>query len=632
MFTTNAYLRILLVFLLFLALFSISRLMLLVNYEDDFAGLTTFQLLTAFIHGIRFDAAITAIYIGFPLLFLALPFNWAKHIFWQALWAWIIFAIFVIFIFSLIVDNIYYEFVHRHAGPEILLVMGDIPLMVDMAISEYSLALLVFVIFIFYLAKVWHFSFQFPLDETLRTGKHSFIIFLLLLSFVFIGRGGLQHKPVRISDAFINGETSHAYLTINGTFALTQALRSSKPTQTKFMPNDKAIALTQAFVKAENENFTHSDYPLLRYVSHEPREEKPNIVVILVESFDAAHFDKLRVLKNLRPYGATPNLDKLSEQGILFTNFYATGQRSVDGLAAVLASIPTLPGFPYIGQGLEQNKLGFLGNFAKEQGYSTIFLQSSSRGSFHIDSIASQAGFDDYYGAEDIPSSHKGITRSSNWGAWDHDTLQFAEQKFSESQEPFLGFVFTSTTHTPWRVPSYQWKISNSENDLDRYINSLYYLDWSVGEFIKKAKKEDYYENTIFIITADHVSHFGMDPSDPATQFNIPLIIFGKDIESRIDASVGNQLDILPTILDLGRWSTSHSSLGRSLFSNRNDHFSFSISGSMLSHINGSDKFTLNTQKKESFISEKNQNKIMPAALQQTVFDILTSNRVYTTN
>ena len=258
----------------------------------------------------------------------------------------------------------------------------------------------------------------------------------------------------------------------------------------------------------------------------------------------------------------------------------------MDGLAATLAAVPTLPGQPYIGKGLEQNRLSFLGNLAKSQGYETYFLQSSNRGSFHVDSIAAQSGFDNYYGAEDVPPTHTDAGKPSEWGVWDHDTLQFAADVFANAQQPFIGYIFTSTTHNPWRVPHQRWEKNPTTNDRNRYLNTLYYLDWAIDEFIKKARASSYFVNTTFIITGDHISKFGVDTDDLESRFHLPLIIYTPNqIKGEVRHNIGNQMDVIPTIIELANWNVEHSSMGQSLFNTSTPRFSFSVSGQIINYI-----------------------------------------------
>ncbi len=633
MFTSNPYRRALYIFILAMIPFTIARIALHTIYSADFQDLTLSQTLMAYLHGLRFDAAIIILYIGFPLIFIMLPFQWAKTRVWQLIWAWFIFFALLFFVFSLTADTIYFEIVHRHTGPEVFFILSDVPLMLDIAISEHLGALIGFGIFCLLIAIFWQKSFSKSIASYNDKLKHGTFVFVLFLSLIIVGRGGLQLKPVRLSDAFTGANPAAAYLTINGTFAITQALRSKKPESVKFMPDEEAIKITQDFIKADNEVFVDKNYPFMRKVTHNEPSTSPNIVFLLIESLDAVHFDRMRELNGLKPFGATPNLDELSKQGILFTNFYATGQRSVDGIAAIIASIPTLPSFSYLGQGLEQNKLSFLGSIAKSQGYQTIFTRSASRGSYHVDSISAQAGFDEYYGAEDIPPAHEEQERHSDWGVWDHDTFQFTLDKFDKIKKPFLGYLFTSSMHTPWRIPTDKWKLLNGDDNRTKFLNTVYYTDWAIGQFMEQIKKKPYYENTIFIITGDHVSHFGMDPTNLASHFHIPLVIFGPGIQPQTLPQVGNQMDLLPTLIDLAKWETTHSSIGKSLFNQHDNHFSFSVNGDLINYISQTTSFSMNPQLPAERLKEENKSHALDfnrmAALQQTIFNMLLNNKIF---
>jgi hypothetical protein len=107
----------------------------------------------------------------------------------------------------------------------------------------------------------------------------------------------------------------------------------------------------------------------------------------------------------------------------------------MDGLAALVAGIPTLPGTAYIGMGMEQNRMAYLGHMAEQEGYATIFLQSSKRASFHVDSIAAMAGFKTYLGAEDIPATGHAENITER-GAWDYDMLHEANRQFAAAKRP----------------------------------------------------------------------------------------------------------------------------------------------------------------------------------------------------
>lgn len=561
----HAYLRILSILGAALALFSAARAGLYLAHPQDFSNLNAGEIAIAFLHGLRFDASVIATFLGLPLLLLLLPFRWAHRRGWQGPWLWLIYAMLLALTLTTIIDIFYFGVVHRHAGPEVTILSGDPALMLDLALRDYWLPIVLFALGGSAGALVWRRLFATLPTPPQRTLPRLGAMVALLAVFVLAGRGGLQYKPVSIVNAFSAGPVAAGYLTLNGPFSIAHSIMSSQPTKLEFMPWTEAVTEARTVLFAPNERPVGDQFPLMRRAMGKGGH-RPNVVVFMLESWDAIHVDALRRRAGLEPLGVTPNFDALAEQGVLFDRFYATGQRSMDGMAAMLASMPTLPGMPYIGKGLEQSNLSFMGNLARSQGYQTIFLQSSKRGSFHVDAIAARAGFTTYLGAEDIPGAHAKVSEKSAWGVWDHDTFQAAHRLFVQSERPFLGFIFSSSTHQPWHIPADTWRKYPGDSDRERYLNTLYYADWALGEFIAAAKQGGYYDDTIFIFTGDHVSHLDTDPHDLTSLYHIPLLVVAPGLPPRLETRIGSQLDVLPSIIDLARWDVAHASLGRSLF------------------------------------------------------------------
>lgn len=568
--TQSAYSRIALVMGIFLAVFFLGRLALFIIYHPSFAELGFGQIVFGFIHGVRFDASIMVTFIGIPMLFMILPHRWATSRLWQGLFSWYFYLVLVAFVFMQISDLIYFGFVQRHVGPEVTLITGDMELMRDMLLNEHRIALIIFISAAIIGGLFWQRLFRKPLAAPRKVWPRYGAIVLMFLAIIIIGRGGLQYKPARIADAFLSGSTAEGYLTLNGPFAIFHSARGTRPVTKVFMPQQTAIDLLRKQITSPREKYIDNAYPLLRTSGVKPgtAENKPNIVIFMLESWDAIHLDYFRKQQGLAPYSITPNFDALVKKGRLYTRFYAAGTRSMDGIAGILAAVPTLPGMPYIGTGMDQNRLSYLGEFAKEHGYSTLFLQSSNRGSFRLDSVAAKAGFDTYLGAEDIPPAHKNAPKKKRWGVWDYSTFMEADKLFAQQQQPFLGFIFSSSTHNPWRVPAQQWRKFPEDSEQHKYMNSLYYADWALGQFMAEAKKHKYFDNTIFFITGDHVSGFEQKANYLPGHYHIPLLIVGPGIKPGIDDRIGSQLDITPTIIDITKWQTAHSSVGRSLFDN----------------------------------------------------------------
>lgn len=631
----HPYGRVALILAVFLVLFLLGRLGLYTVYHDEFSQLSLADTLFAFLYGVRFDASTIIIFIGFPLLFLLLPFQWAHSRLWQGFWLLFQYAVLVLFILTLVGDGIYFSFVQRHTGPEIHALFGDTDIILDVLATEHALLVGITLMAALYGGKLWMKAFHYPIARPTNRVRRLAMILILLPIMVIVGRGGLQYKPVEVVDAFSYGNAQQGYLTLSGPFAVQHSLMQSAPQRKHFMPAAEAIQTTRKLIIDDGQHFVSEQYPLMRQNNTGKSGNPPNIVVVMMESWDAIHIDSIRQVMGEKPIGVTPNFDALSRQGLLFPNFYASGRRSMDGMAAILAGIPTLPGVPYIGTGLEQSQLSYIGHLAKANNYNTFFLRSANRGSFHLDSVSATAGFDLYKGAEDMPTLHTNVPEENTWGAWDHETFTEAHKHFTASDKPFLAVLFSSTTHNPFRVPGTQWYKFPHDGEKNKFFNTLYYSDWALGELIKNAKAAGYFDNTIFLITADHISRFGNNGRSPKSRFHIPLLITGPGIQAGLNTHTGSQLDIMPTIAELAGWQQPYSSLGRSLLSKTSENaFAVGVDSNIISVFNDDITLSRNLEKR-LYLTEKAdagraaQLEHDMLALYQTTLNLLLSNRVY---
>jgi phosphoglycerol transferase MdoB-like AlkP superfamily enzyme len=563
--------RVLAIVTLNLLIFVLARVGLFLVYLEDFHDLTLVEIARAFARGLMFDVSIILMITGAPLLLMLLPFRFAHHRWWMSFWTWVNFVLLALFLLMLAGDLAYFGFVHRHAGPEILALTGDTGLLLDMALGSYSWALALYAAGCIGLFFLWRRLFRHVDGEVGRFLPRLTILLVAVLGIAVLVRGGFGRKPLDIVDAFVDSRPAAAYLSLNGPFAMSRSLLNTKKVKADFFPWSEALQRTRQQVLASGERpIGGDDYPLLRARARERgAARKPNVVVLMLESWDAAHLDVLRRDMGLKPFGITPNYDALTRQGLLFTHFYANGERSMDGLAALIAGIPTLPGTAYIGMGMEQNRMAYLGHMAQKEGYETIFLQSSKRASFHVDSIAAMAGFSTYRGAEDIPATGHSA-KVTERGAWDHDTLQEANRLFAQAKKPFAGFIFTASTHLPFQSPGERWQKFAPDSFDNRFLNSLYYADWALGEFFAAARKSGWYDNTIFILTADHVSGFAANAGDVPSLHHVPLLVIAPGLKPGVTARTGGQVDVIPTLTELAGWRTPQAGLGHSLLDARN--------------------------------------------------------------
>jgi len=581
------YTRTLVLLLLFLLPASLVRIALYAGYYADFSALSTTQVLASFLIGLRFDLSLAVLAIGIPLLLLLLPFRWSHHRYWQRLWGWFIYLALLTFVLMMVIDAIYFGYVHRHVGAEINTLSADMDSMIGIALKQYFGALIVFIGGALLGAWAWHKLISRistpPARPALRLATLPMIFVLMLIA----GRGGISGKPISVGEAFFSDSVAQGYLALNGAFAMSRALIETPPPLKTFMAQEQATALTQHYLAGAHSEFPDKDYPLFQSAHPSTSRHKPNVVVLMLESWGASHIDAMRLQAGLPALGVTPNFDALAKQGRLYTKFYANGQRSIQGAAAILASQPTFPNMPFLGEGLEQNRQSFMGEIALAQGYETFFLQSSKRSSLRFSAVATRAGFSTYRGAEDLPNLHETQKPASTWGTWDHNTFQEAHRLFAAAKKPFLGFVFTSTTHVPWLIPDERWHKYPGTSGREAYLNSLLYADWALGQLIDAAKQAGYFDDTIFVITADHADEFVEHVDYVPNLYHVPLLIVGPGIKSGIDERVGSQFDILPTVIEMGDWTSAYAGLGRSLLDDtrKDERASISVRGNVLDMI-----------------------------------------------
>lgn len=563
----RSYSRPLLILVVNLVVFTLARVALLIVNRSDFSSLSASQVAGSFFRGLHFDTSIIFMILGLPFLCMILPFGWARGRLWQGIWGWFCFAALMVFILALAGDVIYFGYVHRHVGPEVTYVREIVDQVAFSAIKDYLWPVLGFLAAAAGFAWLWRRLLRHQPNSSTHFRWRIAIVLLAVPVLFYAQRGTIHGKRLKIIDAFAESSTPAAYLALNGPFSIFHSLDYSKPLKVDFYPLPEAVRTTQELLFAPGEIAADPEYPLLRGRPGRAGA-KPNVVVVMVESWDAWYVDVIRKELGLPPLGITPCFDALCREGVLYPRFYANGQKSMDGMSSILCGFPKLPRSPYIGRGLEQSRLSYYAQSGLKEGYSTLFVQGSKRDSFRCDTIAAVGGFQVYRGAEDIPrvSECAGPGLVDSHIPWDHDMFAEASRLFAASPKPFAGFLFTASTHPPYAWLDERFQKFPPGTQQNRYMNSIFYFDWALGQLFEAARKAGYYENTIFIVTADHLSGgAGVRMDDLSTLHHVPCLIIAPGLAPGVDRRVGSQVDLLPTIIELAGWSQPHATLGRSL-------------------------------------------------------------------
>lgn len=290
-----------------------------------------------------------------------------------------------------------------------------------------------------------------------------------------------------------------------------------------------------------------------------------NILLFVLESFGSAHIKSISDSFAADAPSFTPFLDSLFNHGTLFVNAYQSGGRSIDAMPAIWASIPS---FKQNFLSLPQSSAKFhaLPEILVEMGYTTSFMHGSVSTSMSFKAFGQMAGvknftFREEYGEEDF---------DGKWGVWDHKFLPFALKKINELEQPFFNTIFTLSSHHPFLIPEgFENKYPKGREPIQETIA---YTDDALRHFFDAAKKEDWYNNTLFIITADHGSGADNDKWRGAPySHRVPLFFFTPN--GTIPAARNNKIvahvDIMPTILSMMHYEKPFFSYGENIFTEK---------------------------------------------------------------
>ena len=547
-----------------LLMFSAFRLALFWLYHPTFDALTAGRIFSAFLNGIRFDLAVIALFIGPVILLFNLPVNSVRYVKYC-----VFFMAFELMVMAgfLVADLIYFPYVKRHIAEEILQVSADWGYILTYMFTKALLPLLLLLFLLGVVGVFIHkiFKYRYVFDPYYLKGES--LKLLLCVLFIVLGiRGHLGFgKPIGIADVYQYASSpAAAALTLNGVFTAYQVGRKGSVDIKNDYPADKAIANTQKLLIAPEETVPDENYPLMRQPKT-PRDKKDiNFFIVLLEGWHPYYVDAL----SGNHFGVTPVFDQIVRDGVNFTNAYAVGLRSMFGFAGVLAGVPLVPGLPMFGYGLELTSFFRLPGALADNGWSTFFAQTSNRDSYRLCSLASYLGAQGSFGNEDMKKLLPYID-SAPFG-YDYDGLMFgAEQVEARKNRNFMGMVFTGITHAPFARTLERFDKYKGDTWDDGFKNTLYFADWSIGELLKRAKEEGWFDNTVFIFVADHTSG-GPDIDSLYNKFRIPLVFYApKLLKPRTVDYVVSQLDLVPTLYNMAGLNVPYTALGRDMFDAR---------------------------------------------------------------
>ena len=534
---------ILLIYGLLLFLYAILRLIFFSLYFAD-TRIDSRLLLSYFYWGTRFDSS--AVFYS-NLLFFCSYFFLASFISRQRRTAFLvtIFAISNIpFLAVNIIDLAYFRFNLRRSSIDFLHVIKDSLSATNAFLFAWWWLLLLFILVsVILLLSVRSIIARYKQPAVFSIGR-------VFSAFVFLGLAGLfargtEQLPLEPSTALLHAPAQFQPLLTNSTITMLYSLVKHQTTLKEKHYFDPSTAAKL--------------FPLRKQKLYPDSMRKMNVVLLVLESFAKEYVDPNSTL-----HASTPFIDSIIAQSTVCDSAYSNGTESNKGLTSILASIPPFFDEPYYYSSYSNNNIRGIGSLLTEKGYTCNFFMGAGYDHFGFARLAHLMGIEHYYSMKDYGNDQD---YDGNWGIFDHRFLPFTANRLKLSPKPFFSTIFNLSTHFPYTLPN-NLKARFTLPGQGAEQNSMSYVDYSLQLFFKSIQDEPWYRQTIFVFVADHNIFWKQRERATVYQrFRIPLFIYqpGEPKSVHVRRTV-QQLDVVPTILDLLHYNQPYMAFGHSVF------------------------------------------------------------------
>lgn len=547
------------VFFFWVCFFVVTRGLFLVYHYSLTATLTIAEIFKVFVYGLRMDLSFAAYICILPFLLFFIQ-TLVQRIPAAVIVRWYNYVLIVLLSFLVVADlELYSAWGFR---------LDTTPLQYfkspkEMGSTISSAPLVLLAILFLALTALTLFIYRRFFDKKIGIQTPGFRIYrpalslLLLVVLVIPLRGGIQKIPINVSDVYFSHKlyADHAAINLpwNIMASVLQLDKSKNPFN--YMSNEEAARRVEKMYA--DTSLTPEGYM---------RTDRPDIVLIILESFTAKWIESLGGEK-----GVTPNLEKIAADGLLFTQFYASGDRSEKGQVAILSGYPNQAITSIVKYPTKTQTLPGINEVLKPAGYTSGYTYGGELGFANIKSYLINIGIDRLTGKYDFPMAE----RTTSWGVHDQYVFDHVFDEISNRESPYFETVFSLSSHEPYDVPMKPHFPNNDE--VSRYRNSVYYTDSILGNFVERLRHTPRWNNTLLILVADHGHHLpGYDPVDAPSKFHIPLIFSGGALlkRGRINTP-GSQTDIAATLLGLLRLQDDRFSWSKNLLDTTSASFAF---------------------------------------------------------
>ena len=550
---------------LLIVLYSLLRLVLLAYNHELIGDTTANDLLEAFGNGLRFDLRLVTFALA-PLILVIGSRRLMAARTWQLTWLSVVISL-TLFLGVLELD--FYREFHQRLNALVFQYLGEDPATVmsmlwhGFPVARYLIAWAVASWLLFKALQAIH-RLTPPADPRLsaaageRWDWRISVLTLCLFLAVLAVRGTLrQGPPLRWGDASTTESVFANQLGLNGTLTLIDAGKARwsdhRDNQWKArLPSAEAQALVRQMLLTPQDLLIDSGEAAIRRISTpKPHLQLPvrNVVVILMESFAGHYVGALGARGDI-----TPNFDRLTKEGLLFTRYFSNGTHTHQGMFATMACFPNLPGFEYLMQSPEgSHDFSGLPQLLGDRGFDDLYVYNGDFGWDNQKGFFGNQGMSHFIGRNDYVDP---VFSDPTWGVSDQDMFDRADQELRkmDRQRPFYALLQTLSNHTPYALPDpLPVEPVSGFGSNDEHLTAMRYSDWALGQFFEKARKAPYFKDTMFVIVGDHGFGSPEQLSDiDLYRFHVPLLVIAPGVQEQFGTRndiAGTQLDIVPTIM-----------------------------------------------------------------------------------
>lgn len=563
----NIYIVLALRLLIVFTFYTVTRWLFYVLNQSLFADMESGYLIKLMFHGLRFDASAIAYTNSLVILMHIIPFRFRYNKVYQKIISIIFYVVNAIGITLNLIDVVYYRFTLKRTTTGVFQEFeNENPTGFFSFIWDFWYISLIVIALV--LLMIWSYRKIKVEQSFMRLRNYIYyplgLAVMAIIGYYTVGamRGGYTPgtRPITLSNAaeFVR-KPEHRSIVLNTPFSIIRTIGKTR------------LARKEYFGKEELNEIFYVKQQVTDSTTLFNRFEGRNVVLIIWESFSKEWVGSLN--QDIENYaGYTPFIDSLVNESYVFARGYANGRKSIDALPSIIAGIPSSE-TPFVLSHYSGNEINSLASLLKPKGYYSAFYHGAPNGSMGFSAFMQQAGFDSYLGMTEYGNKKD---FDGHWGIWDEPFLQYMAKDINNLPQPFLASVFTLSSHHPYRIPSeYDGMFPKGDIPIHEGVG---YSDNALRNFFATASQEEWFDNTLFIITADHAVDGHLPEYKTAEgAFTIPVMFYapGDDFVGLNDSTVVQQTDIIPTLMSMLGVKDQFISFGNNMFDPDAPHFAY---------------------------------------------------------